>query len=55
LEKIFIYIKNTFAAEIFFISLETGVSNIMWDTQHKNIFLAYKDKHKIKPAIQNLM
>jgi len=55
LEKTFIYIKNTFAAEIFLISLVTGVSNIMWDTQCKNIFLAYKDKHKIKAAIQNLL
>jgi len=48
LEKTSIYIKNTFAAEILFISLVTGVTNIMWDTQHKNIFLAHKDKHKIK-------
>jgi hypothetical protein len=51
LEKTFIYIKKTFAAEILLISLVTGVSNIMWDTQRKKIFLAYKDKHKIKAAI----
>jgi hypothetical protein len=31
----------------------TAVSNIIWDTQRKNIFLVFKNKHKIKAAIQN--